>query len=432
MLKLSDLHESRAKLVADMRAIADGAEAETRDLNEQEDSRFKTLKSELATLDKRIERATDLAEAERRAPAILHSGNRGDGTYEQRAREFSLVRAINARLGEPVDAGFEKEISQEVRSRSKRAFTGIAVPDEYFTVEKRVQTVAGSAEPLYPTMHRGDLFVDMLRSSLVTGRLGATVLDGLIGDQEIPKQTASSAAQWVGEEGEITGTDAGFTDIQLQPRTVGAITSFSRRTLINAVPSIENLVRRDLAAVISTAIDSAALVGDGSSNTPVGVAEQSDVHVVSMSDGPTWEKILSFVANVQHSDADIGSLGWALNAHAVKKLRSTPRDSDNGGEGFIMESPNALAGFAAVVTSALQGNPDEAGSPSTPSPAMLIFGAFSQLLVGYWSGLDVLVNPYEPESYSRGRVRIRALRDVDCAVRHGASFSVSSDMPVTA
>ena len=48
------------------------------------------------------------------------------------------------------------------------------------------------AEPLYPTTHRPDLFIDRLRSALVVGRLGATVLDGLVGNVDIPRQIASS------------------------------------------------------------------------------------------------------------------------------------------------------------------------------------------------------------------------------------------------
>ena len=73
--------------------------------------------------------------------------------------------------------------------------------------------------------------------------LGVTVLDGLIGDADIPRQTASADAQWVGEDGQITSSDLDFDDVQLRPKTVGAITSYSRRTLLNATPSIEQIVR---------------------------------------------------------------------------------------------------------------------------------------------------------------------------------------------
>src|SRR5262249_8674456 len=155
----------------------------------------KSLKAEVADLDRKIERARDLQEAERAAPAILYSGRLGDGQYEQRARQFSLLKMINARCGDvDIDVGFEREISAEVKRRSGRKFQGIAVPDEYFQIEKRTLLVGSSAASLYPEQHRDDLFIDTLRAKIIVGALGATVLDNLVGDQDIPRQTGSSVA----------------------------------------------------------------------------------------------------------------------------------------------------------------------------------------------------------------------------------------------
>jgi hypothetical protein len=141
MPKLHELQERRAACVTEMRAINDKAENEKRDYSGDEDKRHRELKAEVSGLDRQIDRARDLVEAERQAPAIVHHGNLGDGQYETRARKFSLLKAINARLGEDVDVGFEREISQELQRRAGRKFSGIAVPDEYFQVEKRTLLV---------------------------------------------------------------------------------------------------------------------------------------------------------------------------------------------------------------------------------------------------------------------------------------------------
>src|SRR5262245_39446194 len=121
MPKLHELQERRAHVVSEMRSINDKAEAESRDYSDAEQTQHKTLKAELAGLDRKIEVARDLADAERAAPAIIHSGNRGDGRYEERAKSFSLLKMINARCGDvDVDIGFEREISAEVVRRSGR------------------------------------------------------------------------------------------------------------------------------------------------------------------------------------------------------------------------------------------------------------------------------------------------------------------------
>ena len=295
-MTLHQLRETRASRVDEMRNLVAKAQAETRDFTEDEDAGFTSLKDQVAKLDRLIDRATVLADAERTAPAIV--SRRGDGRYEERAREFSVTRAIRASLGEDVDAGLEREISAELRQRSPgRTFAGIPVPDEVFLVERRTMLASDQAAPLIPNVHRADLFIDRLRASIIVGRLGATVLDGLVGAVDVPRQTASAVAQWVGEDGEIAMSDLDFDDVQLRPRTVGAITSYSRRTLINAVPAIEAIVRRDLAAQIATAIDRAAIAGPGTGNQPRGVVATPGISLVPPANptaGLTWAEVLGW------------------------------------------------------------------------------------------------------------------------------------------
>ncbi len=422
-MNLRELQERRAAAVVEMRGLADKAEAETRDLNADEDAKFGTLKTEIGDLDKRIGRAQTIAEAERAAPAISLSGRPGDGNFETRAREFSITKAIGAALGEDVDAGFEREISAEVRRRSGRRYVGIAVPDEVFlerrafgdsTMLVNAGSPGGAAAPLYPNVLRPDLFIDRLRAGLIVARLGATVLNDLVGDQDIPRQTGSATAQWVAEDEALTDTAQTFDDVTLSPKTVGAITSYSRRTLINATPSIEQIVRNDLASVVASAIDTAALFGDGSGNRPVGVRNQANVNVVSPLT-PTWPAVLDFLTKIQSDNADLGTLGWALAPDAAAVLRATLREAGIAA-GYLMDAPGALAGYPAAMSTVLS----TGGSPGTST---LIFGAWAQLLIGYWSGLDVLVNPYSDAAYARGRVMIRVMQDVDVAVRHPESFA---------
>ncbi len=425
-MKLHELQERRASLVVEMRTLNETAEKESRDYNDTEDKRHKELKTEVAALDKKIERAKDVQEAERAAPAILHSG-RGDGRFEERAGEFSVVKAIRASLprdlgGGDVDAGFEREISQEVVRRSGRKFEGIAVPDEIFLTEKRTLLAGSSAADLIPNVHRPDLFIDRLRSALITERLGATVISGLVGTVDIPRQTGSSSAQWVDEDGSLTETDATFDDVTLAPKTVGAMTSYSRRTLLNASPSIEQIVRNDLAAIVARAIDNKAMLGDGTGNTPTGI-KSAGATSLSLTATPTWAEILAFISEIQSDDADIGSMAWAMHPAAAKLLRSTTKVSSDAGAGFLMDEPGSLAGYPAASTTALR-------TGDSPDESTIIFGAWNQLLIGYWSGIDLLLNPYEGTAYAKGRVLVRAMRDVDVQVRHPESFAFSDDLVV--
>src|SRR5690606_2131012 len=61
--------------------------------------------------------------------------------------------------------------------------------------------------------------------------------------------------------------------------------------------------------------------------------------------------------------------------------------------------------------------------PAQGSPAEepLIFGAWSNLVIGYWSGVDILANPYSDAS--KGGLRLHAFLDADVAIRHDEAFS---------
>jgi HK97 family phage major capsid protein len=425
-MAMRDLCEARSKTVAEMRRITDSPEGDGGDLSDAQSSRFDELKGELSKLESRIERQQAVDDAERRmaAPAIIH-GNGRDGQFETRARDFSLTQAILASIGDIPHDGLEREISTELSRRTGRHFSGIGVPDQAFetrTILMGVASPSSGGETLYPTVHRPDLFVDMRRSAMVTATLGATVLGGLMGDQSIPRQIGSSTAQHVAEDGALTETDASFDDIDLSPKTVGALTSFSRRALINASPSVEQLVRRDLAAVVGRAIDFQAVFGNGSGNTPVGVVNQSDVNDLTMAT-PSWAEVVAFIAAIESDDADIGAMGWLTHPRGVAKLRTTVKVSSTDSV-MLMQEPSSLAGFRVATSTAVP----IAGSPDATS---ILFGAWGQLLIGMWSGLDLLSNPYSDTAFPRGRVQVRAMQDYDCAVRHGQSFAMADDLAAT-
>src|SRR3546814_5218730 len=79
--------------------------------------------------------------------------------------------------------------------------------------------------------------------------------------------------------------------------------------------------------------------------------------------------------------------------------------SDLGDDGKI-------AGVQSYATNQV---PNEAGTPET---GVAILGDWSQVLLGVWSEIDILVNPYAQPAYGRGGVLIRAMSTVDVAVRH--------------
>jgi HK97 family phage major capsid protein len=199
------------------------------------------------------------------------------------------------------------------------------------------------------------------------------------------------------------------------------MTSYSRRTLLNASPNIEMIVRNDLAAVIANAVDQQAMLGDGSSNKPTGVVHSGATNTGMTT--ATWGDILNFSGAVDFDNALDGTLGWAMAPPVRTKLMSTLVAASTDSR-MIMSAPDSLVGYPAVTTTALPGSL----SNETPVGGTLIFGDWSELLIASWTGVDLLINPYETTAYAKGRVLVRALKDLDVAVRHPESFAFSNNV----
>lgn len=418
-MKLKDLQERRAILVGEMRQITEKPAGTGGDLSTEQTQRFDTLKAELQTVEKSIERQAFIDEADRRTQGTqIHTS--GDERFDAACRDFSLRAAIAGAAGLGVEWGREREIGAELVKRAGRPFKGIAVPMSVFhkPIEKRVVTGAGEGSNLIATDLRGDQFIDVLRAKMVVRRLGARVLSGLVGDVDLPKLASSASVAWVADNAALTPGDPDFAKVEMSPKHAGVVTEFSRSTLLQSSPDIEQLLRSDFAQLLAQALDQVALKGGGS-NEPTGVMQTNGLATVNFAGGPTWAKVLSMIEAVEEANAEASA--WVTTPACVRVMRSTVRVGSTDSR-MIMEAPNELAGYPLAST---QNAPRTMGSPATDDA--LIFGMWSDVLIGFWSELDVLVNPFESTAFLKGNVQIRAMMTADVAIRHIESFCASSN-----
>lgn len=422
-LQLPDIQSKIAANIQELRSIDPTSGDEAR-------SRFDALEAETRALAKDRDRLHVANEMERLAAATPVNGT-GNREFDREARSYSLTRAIAHAAGLRVDAAREVEISDEIARLTGRSAQGIFAPDSVFQIEKRVVVPGTNGAGLIFEEGRPQDFIDALRANLVTGRLGATTLSGLQGNVSIPKLAASAGTAWVADNASIGLTDPDFDKVTMAPKHVASRTEFSRDMLLQSSPDIERLLRNDFATSLAIALDKAATTGGGS-NEPSGIIDRlTDASAMGTLSDASWAQVLTMIADVEQANAATGRLGWALNPAAVRTLRSTPKVVYgspvvmDAGAGFVMDGPNELAGYAAASTTSL---PLAGGSPASLGTA--IFGDWSSLLIGYWSGVDVLANPYG-EAYPRGGVQVRGILTADVAVRHLESFTAAQDVPAS-
>jgi HK97 family phage major capsid protein len=405
------------------------ADTEKRDLTNDEDKKFATLKTEISDLDKKIGRATTLAEAERRSPGEPVSN--GDRHFETECRSYSLVRAMAAQAGLDVDAGREREISRELARRSGRSPEGIFAPTQVFHIEQRVMTPSAGGVGITPVDPRPEAYIDILRAAIVIRKLGATVLSDLVGNAEIGRLATSATVGWVADNSALTPSDQVHEKVTLTPKHAGGIVEFSRNMLLQSSPDIEQLVRRDFAQVLAAAIDSAAINGGGS-NMPVGILATSGIgDVPGGANGlaPSYANLSALIASVATANALGANMAFLTNSKVAAKLRTTLKSTTDTSSNFIITERDTLLGYPLAETNLVPSNLVKGTSGTTCSA--LIFGNFSDLLLGYWSELDILTNPFESAAFSKGNVQVRAMSTVDVALRHPQSFAATKDLLTT-
>ena len=349
------------------------------------------------------------------------------GLSEKEARSFSFIRAVNA-LANPGDrkaqeaAAFERECSDAVASKQGRAAQGFFVPAEVQRRDLNVTTATAGGNTVATNLLASS-FIELLRNKLAVAGMGAQMLTGLSGNIAIPRATGGATAYWVAESNAPTESQAAFDQVTMTPKTVGAYSDISRKLLLQSSIDVEGFVRNDLATVLALAIDLAAINGTGASNQPRGILATSGIgDVAGGTNGlaPTWAHIVELESDIAIANADVGTMGYLTNAKVRGKLKTTSKVS--GQNGFIWED-GMLNGYKASVSNQVPSNLTKGTSSGVCSA--IIFGNWSDLIIGQWGTLDLMVDPYSGST--SGTVRVVALQDVDIAVRNAVSFSAMLD-----
>jgi len=334
------------------------------------------------------------------------------GLSNKEVKRFSFLRALNY-LANPGDssarraAEFEIEVGEAAAKQYERSSNGIVVPNEVLRRDLTVGTATAGGNLVDDELLSGS-FIDLLRNRLALANAGMTMLTGLQGNISIPRQTSSATAYWVGEGSSPTESQQAIDQVNMTPKTVGAYVDYSRRLLLQSSIDVEGMVRNDLARVIALELDRAAIYGTGSSNQPLGLTNVTGIGSQTITTYGSFAEYIGMETDVAAANADAGSLRYIINASARGALKSTEKAT--GTAQFVYEN-DEINGYPVIVSNQLTNND-------------ALFGDFSMMIMGMWSGLDLTVDPYA--GATAGTVRIIALQDVDVAVKQAGAFCLGT------
>lgn len=381
---------------------------------------------------------------------------------DKEKRSYSLIRAVRAAVNNDwKDAGFEREVSQTIQQRmdanpdapkAKTGGNGVRfyvptdlpfAPDDKHArawrlagggkqVRAPYQVSSGTGGNLVQTSLLDSNWIEVLRNSSVTAQLGARYLNGLVGNVDIPRQSAQTSTYWVGESGAVTESEATFDKVSLRLKTIAALSKMSRNMLLQSTPAIEMLAREDLIAVLALGQDLAALSGSGSGNQPTGIVNTAGINsVVGGTNGAnvSFDHIIQMKTAPKVANAPLASLGFALNSKTIgylETLKSTTGAylwSNGGGVGD--STPSTLKGYPYAESQQLRSTLTKGSAAGICSE--MIYGNWRELLIAEWGVVELMVNPFDSTGFANGDVLIRAFQSLDIGLRHPAAFAVMSD-----
>ena len=244
------------------------------------------------------------------------------GLSEREAERYSITRVVRqvALNGRNALDGLEREVHDSLTQRFEDATgeapMGVLIPAD--VTDRR--EMGGYQESHFARsgfsiqsrgMEAGDLIegghlvdtdlrplLEYCRDRLYMGELGATLMTGLRGNLEWPRQLNELSATWVDEEGPCTSSTLNFGNLTMSPKRVTGSTCYTLQIVRQSSIDVEAINRRELAYAISKAIDRASLFGTGGL-MPLGLLNETGMAAFTFGGPPTWQAVAEFCALIE-------------------------------------------------------------------------------------------------------------------------------------
>ena len=363
---------------------------------------------------------------------------------------YSITAGIRAMLTgdwSSREAGLVRDISREVEKSgvSKTTERSFFVPFSALGGQRATYVTSGASTGgnLVQTDLMDQDFIEFLRNNGVMLQLGVRTMPGLVGNVAIPRRSGVASTYYLSTQTTaITQSESTFDQVTLAPKNLAALSKYSRQTLLQGTPGIEELVRRDLTDGINLAIDLGILNGSGSAGQPTGIMQTAGIGSVAMGTNgaaPTLEKIVDLEAAVMNVNGAVnpGNVAYLTNYKVLAALKKIRAGGSTTGDGpFLFNTdgaalgrgptPGTLNGYPLAPTNQVPSNLTKGSSSGICSA--LLMGDFSQAIVGFWgNGLEITVGE-DADDFSKALTSVRGIVTYDVAVRDPKSFAAILDI----
>ena len=387
--------EETKEVVKDETEEADVEEDETEETEEVIDETTKETDDETVTdneetKEDEIETETEKTEKEK------ETRNNETKNHTKMNKEFRLIKAINDiannRSVDETAQAVVKAGAEEMRKAGVSYGGQIQLP----TSELRSAiTVTAEGEDVVATEIYDIL--EPLRAKNVLVAAGAKFITGLVGDVQVPSMSAGNVT-WEGETASAKDGGQTFTAVKLSPKRLTAYVDISKQFLVQDSKSAEALIRQDIINAINSKLE-ATILGSavGTTTQPAGIFNGKSKKTIA-----SFKDVCDLEAKIEDANV-IGECKYVMSNKAKAALRNMAKSAKS--TELVMEG-GAIDGTAVLNTS----NVEEQN---------VVYGDFSNLAIGQWGSIDLLVDPYTKAADGQVRLVVNAFFDAK-VLRDGA------------
>lgn len=278
-------------------------------------------------------------------------------------------------------------ILSEIRSALNSADHKVTLPAETRAV---TQTVSGDGvhDEIVETEFKG--LLEPLYADSVISNLGITIYNGLpAGDFKVSAM-GKGAAAWADETGTAADSKNTFTHVTLQPKRISAQLSYSKQFLAQDTIGAEAAIRRDIYNALVAQIQSTMLSADAAgTNKPAGI-----FNGVTAKNITSYAELCDVEATVDDSNVK-GERKYLMSNKAKAILRCMPKSSLAT---ELVLHGNDIDGTQVIANSDV---------PTT----QYAYGDFSNIVMGTWGNVDLIIDPYTLAAENSVRIVVNAFVD---------------------
>ena len=337
---------------------------------------------------------------------------------EKEIRSFSISKFLRQSLpGETMD-GIEAEMAQEGKREFQNCIKGSAEGVFLPSALLRSYDYTNASEANYGQAfveQTGLTYIGKLRNATIGRRLGVRYLDGLQGN--IAFVTGGADAAWVAEEAAASKQKPAYSKAVMSPKRLQVLQGVTYDLMHQSSKALDNLIMEDMVKAHAVALDAAIFAGSGSSGQPTGVLAASGVNSITIdasNGGPlTYNLLVQMETEVGIDNGLLDdTLAYVSNAKVQGKLKTIPQIA---GYPYYLMNDGKVNGYPFYMSNSI---PSNLGTGTAFSAA--IFGNWSEVLVGSWGGLQLIVDPYTAKA--NGVLEISAAAYHDVLVRTPQAF----------